>query len=158
MASRDDQAHLPAGLGKLQVPESLHAPPVRCSDWLGVSGRIVKALLKLPDSKRGRSLVKHRMAVRAHWNQISLRVNRIANANVSELARVMNMDETDAKLAIHSAEVETAHAASCAEVSDAGTPSGCIPLKGVDGNATHCSLPIALGVLNLIRVDCGRFA
>src|SRR5437763_4785213 len=31
----NDQAHLPGPLGELWVTESLHAAPVRCSDWFG---------------------------------------------------------------------------------------------------------------------------
>jgi membrane carboxypeptidase/penicillin-binding protein len=112
---------------------------------LGVSGRIVETLLKLGDSKRWRSLVKHRVAVRADWNQVPLRVYSIANANVSELAGVMNVNETATKLAIGRCEVEAAHAARRAEVGDAGTPSGSVALESIDGNAPHRPLPKALG-------------
>ena len=94
------------------------------------------------------------MAVRADWNQISLRVNSVANADVSKLAGVMNVDETNAKLAIPRAEVEPAHAASCDEVSNAGTPGGFIALEGVDGNAPQCALPKTPGRVNLIGVEC----
>jgi len=31
----NNQAHLPVGLSELWTPESLHAPPVRCSGWFG---------------------------------------------------------------------------------------------------------------------------
>ncbi len=41
---RNDQAHLPARLSELRTPESLHAPPVRCSAWFGLLCGPIEAL------------------------------------------------------------------------------------------------------------------
>src|SRR5262245_27246782 len=36
-ARPNDPAHRPAGRGELHIMKSLHAPPVRCSAWFGMT-------------------------------------------------------------------------------------------------------------------------
>lgn len=111
---------------------------------------------KLRDSKRRRSLVKHGMAVGADGNQVSLWVNSVTGANVTEWYRMMNVDKATAQLTVAHTKIEATYSTSSAKVSEAG-PSSCdITLIGIDRDAPQCALPKALGSGNLVSKDNGR--
>ena len=74
------------------------------------------------------------MTIWAYGNQVLLRVNGVAALNFAEWPSVVDVDEAIAKLTVGRAEVEAAHPADRAEVSDAGAPSGGVPLVGVHGD------------------------
>jgi len=69
---------------------------------------------------------------------------------------MMNVNEAAAKLAIGRAEVEAAHAAGCAEVRDARTPSGDVTFVGVDSDTAQSTLPKTLRCGNLVGEHDGR--